>query len=59
MPLSLRSGEQKTIYVPLSASGCRSGDLYRYQISMTYDDPSTGAQGLKQEGTRDLVGKCA
>ncbi|MFA5929501.1 MAG: hypothetical protein WC861_01330 [Candidatus Micrarchaeia archaeon] len=51
------AGQVQTIAFTASGSTCGSaGTVYDYNVTITYNSPSL--TGLKQYGTKNLVGKC-
>ncbi|MCX6771960.1 MAG: hypothetical protein NTX79_07965 [Candidatus Micrarchaeota archaeon] len=41
-----------------AALPCVSGAIYDYNVTITYNTPNNAITGLKEYGTKNLIGKC-
>jgi hypothetical protein len=51
------AGEIKTINITSGLPTCTAGGIYDLTVNITYTTPS-GIAGVKQYGTKNLIGKC-
>ncbi|VVB59017.1 Concanavalin A-like lectin/glucanases superfamily protein [Candidatus Anstonella stagnisolia] len=51
------SGEKKTLSLGIAHDVCASGNMYEYNVSITYSTADMG--NLRQTGAQKLVGKCS
>ena len=55
--VTFAAGEVKTVAISGGIPACTAGAIYDYNVTITYNTPS-GITGVKQYGTKNLIGKC-